>query len=54
MMMNIPTIDATNLLAHFDAIDARLNNYENMSEAPMLIELVIRNDDIVQRILSFF
>ncbi len=54
MLRNIPTIAATNLKAHFDAIDARLNIYENMSEAPMLIELVIQNDDIVQRVLSFF
>ena len=54
MLRNIPTIAATNLEAHFDAIDARLNIYENMSEAPMLIELVIENDDIVQRVLSFF
>ncbi len=54
MLRNIPTIAATNLEAHFDAIDARLNIYENMSEAPTLIELVIQNDDIVQRVLSFF
>ncbi len=54
MLRNIPTIAATNLKAHFDAIDARLNTYENMSEAPTLIELVIQNDDIVQRVLSFF
>ena len=54
MLRNIPTIAATNLKAHFDAIDARLNTYENMSEAPMLLELAIPNDDIVQRILTFF
>jgi hypothetical protein len=54
MLRSIPTIAATNLNAHFDAIEARLNIYENMSEAPTLIELVIQNDDIVQRVLSFF
>jgi len=54
MLRNIPTIAATNLKAHFDAIDARLNIYENLSETPSLIELVIQNDDIVQRVLSFF
>ena len=36
------------------AIDARLIVYENMREAPKLLGLVIQNNDIVERVLSFF
>jgi hypothetical protein len=42
------------LTAHFDAINARLTVYENMREAHKLLGLVIQNNDIVQRVLSFF
>ena len=42
------------LNGYFDAIDARLTVYENMREAPKLLGLVIQNDDIVERVLSFF
>ncbi len=66
MLRSIPTIidnddnnndddnDDKNLNAYFDAINAKLTVYEYMSEAPMLLELVIQNDDIVQHVLSFF
>jgi hypothetical protein len=39
---------------YFDAINARLTVYENMREAPKLLGLVIANDDIVERVLSYF
>ncbi len=35
-------------------IDAKLSIYENLREALELLELGIPNDDIVQRILSYF
>ena len=34
-------------------IDSKLTLYEYMIEAPKLLALAIRNDDIVQRILSY-
>ena len=45
------TIEGLNSL--FVSIDSKLTIYENMSEAPMLLERAIPNDDIVQLILSF-
>jgi hypothetical protein len=66
MLRSIPTIidddddnndndnDDENLNAYFDAIDAKLTIYENMSKAPMLLELVIQKNEIVRHGLSFF
>jgi hypothetical protein len=55
MLGRIPTVSTEGLVKSlFGSIDTKLTLYENMSEAPMLLELAIPNDDIVQRILTFF
>jgi hypothetical protein len=53
MLRRIPTFSAKGLNAHFDSIDSKLSDYENMSEAPELLGLTMPNNDIVLRILSF-
>jgi hypothetical protein len=53
MLSRIPTFSAEGLGANFDTIDSKLFIYENLSDAPELLELAIPNDDIVQRVLSY-
>ena len=51
----IPTLSTEDMIkSHLVMIDSKLTLYEYMIEAPKLLALAIRNDDIVQRILSFF
>jgi hypothetical protein len=52
MLRRIPTKD-WGLRAYFDSINSKLSYYENISEAPMLLELVIPKNDVVLRILSY-
>jgi hypothetical protein len=54
MLRRIPTISTEGLGAYFDTIHCQLTVYEDLSEAPMLLELAVPNDDIVWRILSYF
>ncbi len=53
MLSRIPTVSAEGLNAYFDSIDSKFTEYEHLSEAPILLDLAILNDDIILRVLSF-
>ena len=52
-MGRISTISKEGLNAYLDPIDAKLSVYESLSEDPEFLGLVIPNNDIVLRVLSF-
>ena len=52
MLSRIPTFSSGVLNVCFDINNSRLTMYESLSEAPMLLELVMPNNDIVLRDLS--
>ena len=54
VLRRISTFSIAYLNAYFDSIDAKLSVYENLSEAPESLELAIPNNDIVQRVLSYY
>ena len=69
MLSRIPFIPPEDLSAYFNSINSKLSAYENLKDAPMLLELAIYqnnailntnaniddilNTDIVPRILSY-
>jgi hypothetical protein len=67
MLRRIPSIPDKDLSAYFDSIDSKLSLYENLKDAPVLLELAIYwdnaflntniddilNTDIVPRIMSY-
>ena len=67
MLRHIPSIPDNELNAYFESINSKLSLYENLNEAPMLLELAIYWDnafpntniddilstDIVPRIMSY-
>ena len=53
MLGRISTISKEGLNAYLDTIDAKLSVYESLSEDPEFLGLVIPNNDIVLRVLSF-
>ena len=54
MLGRLPTLTNEGMASLFVAIDSKLTLYESMVETPMLMKLVIKIDDVVERILSFF
>jgi hypothetical protein len=55
ILRRIPTFATDGLNASFDTINSEeLIVDENLSEAPMLLELVILNNDIALHVLSYF
>jgi hypothetical protein len=54
IISSISALSTERMNSFFGSIEYKLTLYENMSGAPKLLELAIPNDDIVQRILSFF
>ena len=53
MLRRIPTISHEDLTAYFDSINSKLSYNENLSDVPMLLDLVIPNNDIVLCVLSY-
>ena len=53
MLRLIPAISTECLNAYFETVDSKINFYENLTEAPMLLEQAIPSNDHILRVLSF-
>ena len=47
MLCLIPSIPLDDLSAHFDSINSKLSVYENLKDAPMLLELAIYQNNAI-------
>jgi len=47
MLRRIPSIPLDELSAHFDSINSKLSVYENLKDAPMLLELAIYQNNAI-------
>ena len=47
MLLRIPSILHKDLSAYFDSIDSKLSIYDNLKDAPMLLELAIYRNNVI-------
>ena len=52
MLRRIPSISPNGLDSYFDSIDSKLSVYQNLEDAPMLLELAIWKSKIIQQLFN--